>query len=472
MTQRTLYRKLWDSHVIAPVDDDPTGRSALIHVDRHLLHECSTHQSFAALRANGRAVRREETHLAVPDHAVSTHTDRLTASVDGPERQQVETLARNARDFGIALIDLDDARQGIVHVIGPELGFTLPGITLACGDSHTSTHGAFGALAFGIGASDCETVMATNAIVQRRADTLEMRLEGTLPPHVTAKDLALALIARFGAGFATGSAIEFTGAPGEAFDMAARMTLCNMAIEFGARIGLVAPDETTVAYLRGRPHAPQGAQFDAAAAYWLSLRSDPGASYDRSITFDVTDLAPQVTWGTNPQEAIGAGEPIPAEPADPAAARQHRQTLAYMGLEAGRRLSDYPIDVVFIGSCTNGRIEDFRAAAKVVAGRKVAPGVRALAVPGSMAVRAEAEAEGIDTVLREAGFEWRMAGCSLCVAMNGETLAPGERCASTSNRNFVGRQGRDARTHLMSPAMAAAAAVAGRIVDLAALETV
>ncbi|MBT0670881.1 3-isopropylmalate dehydratase large subunit [Novosphingobium profundi] len=472
---RTLYRKLWDSHVIELVPgsegEGEEVRAALIHVDRHLLHECSTHQSFEALRDNGRKVHRRETHLAVPDHAVSTARDRLNvAQEDDSAAAQVARLAANVAEFDIPYVPLDDARQGIVHVMGPELGFTLPGITLACGDSHTSTHGAFGALAFGIGASDCETVLATNAIVQSRAKTVKVELTGTLRPHVTSKDVALALIGRYGAGFATGCAVEFTGEAVRAMAMAARMTLCNMAIEAGARIGLVAPDEVTIDYLRGRPLAPGAELFEQAAAYWRTLPSDAGAEYDRVVSLDLDALAPQITWGTNPQDAAPVDGTVPPAPQDAEAARQHAKALAYMGLEAGQPVTDIAVDVVFIGSCTNGRIEDLRAAAAVAKGRKVASGVRALVVPGSMAVREQAEAEGLDAIFMTAGFDWRMAGCSMCVAMNEDRLKEGERCASTSNRNFEGRQGRGGRTHLMSPAMAAAAAVTGHIADVRTLE--
>lgn len=470
---RTLYRKLWDSHVIAQVPNGDDDRSALIHVDRHILHECSTHQSFEALRQNGRNVRRRETHLAVPDHAVSTREDRAEqVGTATPADHQLAALRNNTQQFGVPYIPLEDDRQGIVHVIGPELGFTLPGTTLACGDSHTSTHGAFGALAFGVGASDCETILATNAIVQRRADTMCIELTGTLQDDVTAKDIALALIAKYGAGFATGHALEFTGPVVMAMSMAGRMTLCNMAIEAGARIGLIAPDATTVAYLRDRPFAPSGAEFDSAAVYWQSLASDPGAKYDRVIAFDIDRLAPQVTWGTNPQCSMAIDAHIPTSQTFAGGAKEQARMLGYMGLEAGSALGNVAIDVVFIGSCTNGRIEDLRAAAHVARGRRVAQGVRALVVPGSMAVRRQAELEGLDVVFRNAGFEWRLPGCSMCVAMNEDRLQPGERCASTSNRNFEGRQGRGGRTHLMSPGMAAAAAVTGHITDVRALPAV
>jgi 3-isopropylmalate/(R)-2-methylmalate dehydratase large subunit len=464
MTQpRTLYQKLWDAHVVSDYGDG----TALIYVDRHLLHETSTHQSFAALRADGRSVRRRETNLALPDHAVPTSSRDLSAA-EPAAQAQIETLRVNAHDFGIEHIDLTDRRQGIVHVIGPELGFTLPGATLACGDSHTSTHGAFGALAFGIGASDCATVLATQTIVQQKALTMDVRLEGALPPGTSAKDVALALIGRYGTGFATGCAVEYRGAAIEAMSMAARMTLCNMTIEAGARIGLVAPDETTYEWLAKAERAPKGAAFVQALAYWRTLPSDPDAHYDRTVTFDVSALAPQVTWGTSPQDALPIDGRVP-NPDDVAADGERRRivgALAYMGLEPGTPLNQIAIDRVFIGSCTNGRIEDLREAAQVARGRSVAPTVHAMVVPGSTAVKRQAEAEGLDVIFREAGFEWREAGCSMCVAMNGDRLEPGERCASTSNRNFEGRQGPGGRTHLMSPAMAAAAAVTGRLSDV------
>jgi 3-isopropylmalate/(R)-2-methylmalate dehydratase large subunit len=458
----TLYEKLWTAHVVTDFGDG----SALLYVDRHLLHEVSTHQSFVALRERGRPVRRPAANLAVPDHGVPT--DGRSAALTGLAAAQVDQLAINAHDFAIPHIPLDDARQGIVHVVGPELGFTLPGITLACGDSHTSTHGAFGALAFGIGASDCATVLATRCIVQKRARTMEVRIEGDLPAWTSAKDLALHMIGRFGAGFGTGHAIEYRGHAIEVMSMASRMTLCNMTIEAGARVGLIAPDETTFAYLDGRQMAPQGAAFAAAVDYWRTLPSDPGARFDAHVMIDIGDLAPHVTWGTNPQDAapITGRVPDPDAMADETARAQARRALDYMGLEAGMALADVPVDRVFIGSCTNGRIEDLREAARVAEGRRIADNVRALVVPGSTAVRRQAEAEGLDRILVDAGFEWREAGCSMCVAMNEDRLAPGERCASTSNRNFEGRQGRGGRTHLMSPAMAAAAAVTGHLVDV------
>jgi 3-isopropylmalate/(R)-2-methylmalate dehydratase large subunit len=461
----TLYEKLWKAHVVTDHGDG----TALLYVDRHLLHEVSTHQSFVALRERNRPARRPAANLAVPDHGVPT--DGRSAELHGLAAAQVAQLAKNAHDFALPHIDLDDARQGIVHVVGPELGFTLPGITLACGDSHTSTHGAFGALAFGIGASDCATVLATQCIVQKKARTMLVRLDGALPAWTTAKDVALLLIGRFGAGFGTGYAVEYQGEAIAAMDMAARMTLCNMTIEAGARIGLVAPDETTFAYLDGRPMAPQGAAFQAAVDYWRTLPSDADAVYDATLSVNVADLAPQVTWGTNPQDAaaITARVPDPEAMADEASRAQARRALDYMGLAAGTALEDVAIDRVFIGSCTNGRIEDLREAAKVAEGRHIASSVRALVVPGSTTVRRQAEAEGLDRIFTAAGFEWREAGCSMCVAMNEDRLAPGERCAATSNRNFEGRQGRGGRTHLMSPAMAAAAAVTGHLVDVRAL---
>ncbi|QYE33936.1 3-isopropylmalate dehydratase large subunit [Polymorphobacter sp. PAMC 29334] len=462
MTARTLYAKLWDSHVVTDYGDG----TALLYIDRHLLHEVSTHQAFAALRATGRVARRPEANLAVPDHAVPTeHRDRPMAGLAGA---QVARLAQNAADFHIPYIDLTDPRQGIVHVVGPELGFTLPGISLVCGDSHTSTHGAFGALAFGIGQTDCATVLATQCIVQARAATMVVRIDGMPSPWVGAKDIALALIGQFGAGYGIGHAVEYVGPAVSAMSMAARMTLCNMAIEAGARVGLVAPDTTTFAFLRGLLMAPAGAAFDAAEAYWRTLPTDAGARYDRELSFDISSLAPQVTWGTNPQDVVPVGGVVPdlADTPDDAACAHRQRSLDYMGLTAGAPMTGLPIDRVFIGSCTNGRIEDLRDAARVAAGRHVAPTTRALVVPGSMAVRRQAEAEGLDRIFLDAGFEWREAGCSMCVAMNDDRLAPGERCASTSNRNFEGRQGRGGRTHLMNPAMAAAAAIAGRLVDV------
>ncbi len=463
MTSRTLYDKLWDAHVIRDYGDG----AALLYVDRHLLQETSTHQSFVSLRESGRTARRAETHLAVPDHAVPT--DSRGGSIDDPlAAAQISALKKNAADFGLHYIDLEDARQGIVHVIGPEQGFTLPGITLACGDSHTSTHGAFGALAFGIGATDCATVIAAQCLVQQKSRTLEVRLDGTPQPWVASKDYALALIGAHGVGFAAGHAIEYRGSAVEVMSMAARMTLCNMSIEAGARVGMIAPDDITFDYLRGRPFAPQGEQFEQAVAYWRTLSSDADAVFDRSITLDVGTLAPYVTWGTSPQDALPITEkvPDPKDAPNEGEARRWARALDYMGLAAGQNLTEIAVDKVFIGSCTNGRIEDLRIAAEVARDRRVARNVQAIVVPGSTAVKRQAEAEGLDRIFIEAGFEWRHSGCSMCVAMNNDRLAPGERCASTSNRNFEGRQGRNGRTHLMSPAMAAAAAIEGRLVDV------
>ena len=463
---RTLYAKLWDSHVVAELPDG----EALLYIDRHILHEVSSPQSFVALREAGRQLRRPEAHLAVADHAVPTRGgDHARGQIADPlARAQVAELEANVAEFGVPYVALDGADQGIVHVIGPEQGFTLPGTTLVCGDSHTTTHGAFGALAFGIGASEQATVMATQCLRQSRAKAMKVELTGALLPLVAAKDIALALIAQIGSNGAAGYAVEYSGPAVAAMSMAARMTLCNMTIEAGSRIGLVAPDETTFAYVNGRAMAPQGALWDAALAYWQALASDPGAPWDKVVTLDLEALEPQASWGTSPDQTlpISARLPDPASIADPAQRREVAKALAYMGLTGGEPLAGVPISHAFIGSCTNGRIEDLRAAADVVCGRKVAASVKAIVVPGSAATRAQAEAEGLDAVFRDAGFEWRFAGCSMCVAMNDDRLAPGDRCASTSNRNFEGRQGPGGRTHLMSPAMAAAAAIAGCLTDV------
>ncbi len=463
MSGRTLYDKLWQNHVIRDYGDG----AALLYVDRHLLQETSTHQSFVSLRESGRSARRPEAHLAVPDHAVPTDS-RGGEIADPMAAAQITALQKNAADFGLAYIDLEDQRQGIVHVIGPEQGFTLPGITLACGDSHTSTHGAFGALAFGIGATDCATVIAAQCLVQQKSKNLEVRLDGTPQKWVGAKDYALALIGQNGVGFATGHAIEYRGPAVEQMSMAARMTLCNMSIEGGARVGMIAPDDVTYAYLEGRPYAPQGELFDQAVTYWRTLASDADAAFDKSIGLDVGTLAPHVTWGTSPQDALPVlgRVPDPKDAPNEGEARRWARALDYMGLAAGEALHDIGVDKVFIGSCTNGRIEDLRIAAEVARGRRIADNTQAIVVPGSTAVKRQAEDEGLDRIFLEAGFEWRHSGCSMCVAMNNDRLAPGERCASTSNRNFEGRQGRNGRTHLMSPAMAAAAAVTGHIVDV------
>ncbi|MDF2114412.1 3-isopropylmalate dehydratase large subunit [Roseiarcaceae bacterium H3SJ34-1] len=460
---RTLYDKLWSSHVVRDYDDG----TSLIYVDRHLLHEVTTPQSFVALDQGKRTIHRPASNLAVPDHAVPTeHRDQPIA--DPLARAQTERLTSNTSRYGLELIDLHDPRQGIVHIVGPEQGFTLPGIFLACGDSHTATHGAFGTLAVGIGASECAIVMATQCIRQVRSKTMRIDITGTPSEFICAKDIALAIIARIGANGASGHAVEYAGPVVEAMDMAARMTLCNMSIECGARAGFIAPDETTFAYLEGRPMAPKGENWKAAVAYWRTLASDPGAVYDRVETIDVSDLAPTITWGTSPEEAlpVTARAPDPALEHNPARGARQQRALNYMGLTPDTALIGIRIDRAFIGSCTNGRIEDLRAAAAIARGRTVAAHVRAMVVPGSGLVKRQAEAEGLADIFRSAGFEWRDAGCSMCVAMNSDRLAPGERCASTSNRNFEGRQGPGGRTHLMSPAMVAAAAVSGCIVDV------
>lgn len=462
---RTLYDKLWDAHVVRAGENGED----LLYIDRQLVHEVSSPQAFRSLSAAGRGLRRPETHLAVADHAVPTR-DRERAPADPVAAAQVAELEGNAREFGVRYHPLIGDGHGIVHVIGPEQGFTLPGITLVCGDSHTTTHGAFGALAFGIGASECGTVMASQCLIQKRARTMRVDLAGALPPWASAKDIALALIARIGADGARGFAVEYAGPVISAMDMAGRMTLCNMTIEAGSRIGLVAPDAVTFAYLKGRPGAPQMNDWDAAVSYWRSLASDPDAAFDHREALDVSMLEPHVTWGTSPDQGVPVSALVP-DPAMAAGPNRDRiaRALAYMGLQPGMKLTDIAIDRVFIGSCTNSRIEDLRSAARVAKGRKIAPGVRATVVPGSAATKAQAEVEGLADVFLAAGFEWRDAGCSMCVAMNDDRLAPGERCASTSNRNFEGRQGQGGRTHLMSPASAAAAAITGRIADVRAL---
>jgi 3-isopropylmalate/(R)-2-methylmalate dehydratase large subunit len=466
MTGRTLYDKVWDSHAVKTYDDGST----LLYVDRHLVQEVSSPQAFDGLREAGRPLRRPDAHVAVADHAVPTQR-RDRPLPDGLAARQVSRLVDNARAFAIPYIPMNDRRHGIVHVIGPELGFTLPGATLVCGDSHTCTHGAFGALAFGIGASECETVFATQCIRQRKQKRMRVWLSGALGPGVTVKDIILALIARIGTGGGFGHAIEYAGPAIAALSMEARMTLCNMSIEAGSRVGMVAPDETTIAYVKGRPLAPEGALWDRAVAEWRTLASDDDAVFDREVELDVSTIAPHVSWGTTPEETlpVTGNVPDPAAEADAARRARLRKSLDYMGLTPGTPLRDIAIDRVFIGSCTNGRIEDLRRAAAVLAGRRVAPGVTAIVVPGSAGVRLQAEAEGLDGIFRAAGFEWRVSGCSMCVAMNDDRLSEGERCASTSNRNFEGRQGKGGRTHLMSPEMAAAAAVTGRLTDVRTL---
>ncbi len=460
---RTLYDKVWDSHVVKTYDDG----NCLLYIDRHLVQEVSSPQAFAGLVAANRTLRRPSAHIAVADHAVPT-MGREKPLPEGLAKRQVSRLAQNAERFGVNYIRMQDHRHGIVHVIGPELGFTLPGVTLVCGDSHTSTHGAFGAIAFGIGASEVECAMATQALRQRKQKRMRVTLGGALPHRVAVKDVVLALIARIGAAGGVGYAIEYAGSTVGALSMEARMTLCNMTIEAGSRIGMVAPDEKTFAYVKGRLLAPTGLAWDKALASWRGLASDPDAVFDKEVALDVSVLAPHVSWGTTPEECAPVDMPVPdpAAERDPSRRARMQRSLDYMGLKPGAPLAGLPIDRAFIGSCTNGRIEDLRLAAAVARGRKVAAHVAGIVVPGSASVRLLAEAEGLDRIFRDAGFEWRDSGCSMCVAMNDDRLNPGERCASTSNRNFEGRQGRGGRTHLMSPAMAAAAAIAGCIVDI------
>ena len=466
MTGQSLYDKLWAEHTVRVREDG----SAVLYIDRHLLHEVSTPQAFAALDKRRLSPRRARANLAVPDHAVPT-TNRQEPIANPQARAQTELLTRNAKRHGIPFIPLTDRRQGIVHVIGPEQGLTLPGITIACGDSHTSTHGAFGALAFGVGASECGIILAVQAIAQRKSKQMHVLVEGAIPPGVTAKDIALAMIAKVGANGAANHAIEFQGDTIRAMSMEARMTLCNMSIEAGAKVALIAPDATTFDWIKGRPGAPKGADWDKALAYWTTLASDPDCRFDKTVTIQTDKIAPHVTWGTSPEDAVPVTGhvPNPAHETDPARCARLSRALDYMGLRPGQPIGGVPVDVVFIGSCTNGRLSDLREAAKVMRGRKVASGTRAIVVPGSGLVKQAAEAAGLDRIFLQAGAEWRDAGCSMCVGMNGDTLKPGERCASTSNRNFEGRQGRDGRTHLMSPAMAAAAAVTGAIADVRAL---
>jgi len=460
---RTLFDKIWDSHLV-DLQEDGTG---LLYIDRHLTHEVTSPQAFAGLRAAGRKVRRPEATIAVPDHNVPT-SDRRLGIDDEESRLQVETLERNAREFGIPYVGMNDIRQGIVHIIGPEQGLSQPGMTIVCGDSHTATHGAFGALAFGIGTSEVEHVLATQTLIQRHAKNMLVTVNGTLGAGVTPKDLILAVIAKIGVAGGTGHVIEYAGDAIRALSMEGRMTVCNMSIEAGARAGLIAPDATTFAYLEGRPAAPKAGAWEQAVAFWKTLPSDPGAQYDTAVSLDASQIAPLVTWGTRPEQVVPVTGviPDPSEERDEERRQGMVRALQYMGLKPGMAVTDIAIDHVFIGSCTNGRIEDFRAAAAVAKGRKVAPGVRAMAVPGSGLVKSQAEAEGLDRILTAAGFEWREPGCSMCIAMNADRLLPGERCASTSNRNFEGRQGPGGRTHLVSPAMAVAAAVAGKLADV------
>ncbi|HDO1331575.1 TPA: 3-isopropylmalate dehydratase large subunit [Aeromonas veronii] len=463
---KTLYQKVFDAHVVREVE----GETPLIYIDRHLVHEVTSPQAFDGLRAMNRQLRRPDLTWATMDHNVSTTTKDIAASGE-MARIQMETLADNCKEFGVRLYDLNHKYQGIVHVMGPELGITLPGTTIVCGDSHTATHGAFGSLAFGIGTSEVEHVMATQTLKQGRAKTMRISVNGKLAEGISAKDVVLAIIGKVGHAGGTGYVVEFAGEAIASLSMEGRMTVCNMAIELGAKAGMIAPDQTTIDYIRGKEFAPKGEALEQAIAYWQSLKSDEGARFDAEVVLDAADIAPQVTWGTNPGQVIAVNEPIPAPESfsDLMEQQSARKALAYMDLQPGQKLSDVAIDKVFIGSCTNSRIEDLRAAAAIARGRKVATGVQALVVPGSEQVKAQAEAEGLDKIFIEAGFEWRLPGCSMCLAMNNDRLQPGERCASTSNRNFEGRQGRAGRTHLVSPAMAAAAAVTGRFADIRAL---
>ncbi len=460
---RTLFDKIWQSHLV-DVQEDGT---CVLYIDRHLVHEVTSPQAFEGLRTAGRKVRRPEATLAVADHNVPT-TDRSLGIEDEESRIQVEALESNCRDFGVTYFGMNDFRQGIVHVIGPEQGFTQPGSTIVCGDSHTSTHGAFGALAFGIGTSEVEHVLATQTLLQQPAKNMRILVEGPLPFGVTGKDLVLAMIGVIGTAGGTGHVIEYAGEAVRDLSMEGRMTVCNMSIEGGARAGLIAPDQKTFAYLKDKPLSPKGEDWEKAVAYWKTLTTDEGATYDKEVVLKAEDIAPQVTWGTSPEDVlpITASVPDPASAADDGKRAAMQRSLDYMGLEPGTPLAEIPVQKVFIGSCTNGRIEDLRAAALIAQGRKVADGVGALVVPGSGLVKEQAEQEGLDKVFIEAGFEWREPGCSMCLAMNADKLEPGERCASTSNRNFEGRQGRGGRTHLVSPVMAAAAAVTGHLTDV------
>ncbi|MGB7409789.1 MAG: 3-isopropylmalate dehydratase large subunit [Sphingopyxis granuli] len=467
---RTLYEKIWDAHV---VERRPDG-TCLIFIDRHLVHEVTSPQAFAGLRAAGRKVRRPDLTLAVPDHNLPTTARRDAAGhrlpiADPESAAQLAALEKNAPEFGIRYIDAVAPEQGIVHVVGPEQGFSLPGTTIVCGDSHTACHGGIGALAFGIGTSEVEHVLATQTLLLQPSKTMEVRVEGEVGPGVSAKDIILHITGTIGAAGGTGHVIEYTGSAIRALSIEGRLTISNMAIEGGARAGLIAPDETTFAYLKGRPYAPKGAGWDAAVEYWKSLATDPGAAYDKVVVIDAADIAPSVTWGTSPEDVVPITGivPDPASFADPSKQAAAAKSLAYMGLEPGTRMQDVPIENIFIGSCTNSRIEDMRAAAAVIKGRRKADNVKwAIVVPGSGLVKAQAEAEGLDRIFLDAGLEWREPGCSACLAMNPDKVPAGERCASTSNRNFVGRQGPGARTHLVSPAMAAAAAVTGRLTDV------
>ncbi|WP_193174485.1 3-isopropylmalate dehydratase large subunit [Oricola nitratireducens] len=461
---RTLYDKIWDDHMVDTAEDG----TSLLYIDRHLVHEVTSPQAFEGLRMAHRQVHAPQKTLAVVDHNVPTTPDRVEGIKNEESRIQVEALAKNAADFGVEYYSEKDKRQGIVHIVGPEQGFTLPGMTIVCGDSHTSTHGAFGALAHGIGTSEVEHVLATQTLIQRKAKNMLVQVDGKLPDGVTAKDIILAIIGHIGTAGGTGYVIEFAGEAIRALSMEGRMTVCNMTIEGGARAGLIAPDETTFEYIKDKPRAPKGEAWDMALEYWKTLKSDEGAHFDKVVTLDAANLPPIVTWGSSPEDVVSIEGVVPnpddIEDANKRASKW--RALEYMGLKPGTRMTDIAIDRVFIGSCTNGRIEDLREVAKIVEGKKVAPTVSAMIVPGSGLVKEQAEKEGLDKIFLEAGFEWREPGCSMCLAMNDDRLAPGERCASTSNRNFEGRQGFKGRTHLVSPAMAAAAAIAGHFVDV------
>lgn len=463
MGAKTLFDKIWEQHIVR---EEPDG-TTLLYIDRHLVHEVTSPQAFEGLRAAGRTLRRPGAVLAVPDHNVPT-TDRKLGIADPISAKQIQTLEENCAEAGITFFGMSDRRQGIVHVIGPEQGFTLPGMTIVCGDSHTSTHGAFGALAFGIGTSEVEHVLATQCLLQKRPKTMEIRVSGALSDRCSAKDIILAIIGKIGTAGGTGHVIEYTGPAIRALSMEGRMTLCNMSIEGGARAGMVAPDETTISYLKGRPMAPTGLLWEQAVRAWRQLAADPGATYDAVVELHADKIAPQVTWGTSPGMVTGVDGtvPDPREMKDEKLRHATERALAYMGLDPGTPLTQIAIDKVFIGSCTNSRIEDLRLAADFAKGKKVAPGVHAMVVPGSGLVKLQAEQEGLDRIFKESGFEWREAGCSMCLAMNADVLQPGERCASTSNRNFEGRQGAGGRTHLVSPAMAVAAAIEGHFVDI------
>ncbi len=461
---QTLFDKIWGNHLVHKQEDG----TCMLYVDRHLVHEVTSPQAFEGLRKSGRKLRRPQSVLAVSDHNVPTSKGRGNGIEDEESRIQVETLEKNCQEFGIDYFDMSDIRQGIVHIIGPEQGFTLPGMTIVCGDSHTSTHGAFGALAFGIGTSEVEHVLVTQTLRQKPAKNMRVWVEGDLPIGVRAKDMILAIIAKIGTAGGTGHVIEYAGDAITALSMEGRMTICNMTIEAGARAGLIAPDEVTFAYLKNRPLAPKGADWERAVEFWRCLPSDVGAKYDQEILLKASDIAPMITWGTSPEDALPITGKVPSakDEKDENKRRSIEQSLAYMGLEAGTAFQDIAIDRVFIGSCTNGRIEDLREAANIAKGRKIAKNVQAMIVPGSGLVKQQAEIEGLDKIFVAAGFDWREPGCSMCLAMNADSLLPGERCASTSNRNFEGRQGRGGRTHLMSPAMAVSAAITGKLTDV------